>query len=106
MFICDSLSLDQVDEIESQFSSSKDEFDHGDKTTLANAIIRIAGPRIRASLKGLGPSEIREVLQTTFSEIVGKFCHGDRIRVRFESSAPPLAERAELVLIPMDSGVA
>ena len=107
MFIRDSLPLDQVEEIDGQFSSSKDELDRSDKRTLANVIIRKAGPQIQACLKGLDPSETRDVLQTTFSEIVRRFCDGDEIRVRFESSAPPLdPQRAELILLPMDRGVA
>jgi hypothetical protein len=107
MFIRDSIPLDQVDEIEGQFPSSKDEFNRSGKRTLANVIIRKAGPQIQACLKGLGPSEMREVLQATFSEIVRRFCDGDKIHVSFENSAPPLApERAELILLPMDRGVA
>ena len=102
-FLRDSLPLERVDEIENRLTSNSDQFDPMDKTALAKAMIRMAGPQIRACLEGLGPEETRDVLQTAFSRIISKFCSDGEIRVSvdcFSRSVSP--SKANLITMSID----
>jgi len=106
-FLRDSLPLERVDQIEGRVTTDSNEFDPKNKTALAKAMIRMAGPQIRAFLRGLGPMETRDVLQTAFSKIVGKFCSGGEISVSVKcsaSSVPPT--QVDVITMPIDRDAA
>ena len=70
-------------------------------------MIRMAGPRSRASLEGLGPIEARNVLQNAFSKIVAKFYSGGKISVSVKCAARSVSpEKAELITMPIGHNAA
>jgi hypothetical protein len=101
-FLRDGLPLERVDQIEERLVSQSDESDPTDRAALAKTIIRMAGPQIRSFLTGLSPIETRDVLQSAFSRIVGKFCGGE-IDVRVEYSAGSISPaKTDLITMPID----
>lgn len=102
IFLRDSLSLERVDQIEDRLASKSDETDPTDRN-LAKAMIRMAGPQIKACLNGLGPMETRDALQTAFSKIIAKFCSGGEISVNVECSAhSDSPAKAPVITMPID----
>lgn len=103
IFWRESLSLEHVDQIEKRFASDFNEPDPSDKFALGKTMITMAGPQIKACLEGLGPIEVRNVLQTAFSKIVAKFYSGGEISVSVECSAHSVSRtKADLKTIPID----